>query len=283
MFITLILLLLAPVVGLFVFSLGVVFWTSMSHLKFVSYYRSQGETPPAMSARDWVSFYLNTLVGALHLLWWSIRATGQAKYRPPTTDESGRPVLCLHGIFMNSSCMWGIRRALEREGRGTRAVSMGVPIPTPLAYAGPLTSVMDEMAKAFPEKGFDVVAHSLGGVMLREVLRRRPDLAPRVGRIVTLGTPHHGTAFVRWIRIGPLYRMLNRKSEYLKELPDFLALAPSAGATTVTSKHDLVVYPPPMALLDGTDQITLDQVSHLGLMVRPKVMRVIIDSLQGRD
>ena len=181
---------------------------------------------------------------------------------------------------MNASCMWGIRQALEAAGRGTRAVSMGVPLPTPMAYAGPLIKVMDEMARMFPDQRFDVVAHSLGGVMVREVLRRRPDLAPRVGRIVTLGSPHRGTAFLRWMRFGPLYRMLSRQSTYLRDLPDFTALAPESVVTTVATQHDLVVYPIEQAFLPGANQVTLEQVSHLGLMVRPEVMEVILTALE---
>ena len=278
-----ILILLAPVAGILIFSMGTIFWTALSNWKFVAFYRTQDTAPPPMTPKEWVRFYRRTLVGALYLLWWSIRAAGQGKYHPPDAESTGRPVLCVHGIFMNSSCMWGIRRYLEQHGRGTRSVSLGVPLPTPLSYAGPLISVMDDMTRQFPGQQFDVVAHSLGGVMLREVLRRRPDLASSVGRVVTLGTPHRGTAFLRWMRFGPLYRILNRHSTYLKDLPNFTELAPDCEVTTVATRHDLVVYPIEMALLDGATQVRLDQVSHLGLMVRPEVMRIVLDSLSDRE
>lgn len=277
----LLLILIFPFVALFAYSVGAIFWTALSQLKFLAFYRREGLAPPPMTGQEWVRFYRRTLVGALYLLWWSIRAAGQAKYHPPAIEPTGRPVLCVHGVFMNSTCMWGIRRSLESEGRGTRSVSLGVPLPTPLSYAGPLIRVMDDMRRQFPEQKFDVVAHSLGGVMLREVLHRRSDLIPSVGRIVTLGTPHRGTAFLRWMRFGPLYRMLNRQSSYLKALPTFADLAPESPVTTVATRHDLVVYPVDMALLENTTQICLDQVSHLGLMVRPDVMRVIVDSLSA--
>ncbi len=279
---TLLYLLLAPIAGLILFSLTVVFWTGLSQLKFLAFYRGEGMPPPPMGAGGWALFYRRTLRGALYLLWWSIRAAGQAGYRQPAGRPSGRPVLCVHGIFMNSTCMWGIRSALQRDGRGTRSVSLGMPIPTPMVYAKPLASVMDEMATSFPDQGFDVVAHSLGGVMLREVLRQRPDLAPSIGRIVTLGTPHHGTAFVRWLRFGPLYQMLNRQSTYLRDLPAFAELAPAAKVTTVATRHDLVVYPIESALLAGTEKVILDDISHLGLMCQPAVMEIVVEALEDR-
>lgn len=271
--------LLAPIAAVALFCLGVFFWTALSHFKFVLFHRRESGGPPPMGRGEWVRFYLHTLQGAFLLLWWSIRGIGLAGYRSPRVPETGRPVLCVHGIFMNSTCMWGIRRALADAGRGTRAISLGVPLPTPLAYAGPLTRVMEQMASDFPESGYDVVAHSLGGVMLREVLRRRPELAARLKRVVTLGSPHHGTAFARWMRFGPLYRMLNRHSTYLAKLPTFAQLAPDVSATTVATTHDLVVYPTSMAHLEGARQITLDRISHLGLMVQPEVMGVIVEAL----
>jgi len=275
--------LLVPIAGLLLFCVGVIFWTGLSHLKFADFYRREGIKPPPLSSAEWIHFYIHTLQGALSLLWWSIRAAGLAKYRQPSGSPAGRPVLCVHGIFMNSTCMWGIRTALAGAGRGSRAISLGIPFPTPLAYAGPLTSVMEEMAGAFPQSGYDIVAHSLGGVLIREVLRRRPELASSIGRVVTLGSPHHGTGFLRWMRFGPVYKILNRNSTYLRDLPTLRQLAPSIEVTTVASRHDLVVYPTEMAHLDGARQVTLEKVSHLGMMVRDEVMRVILDTLDAES
>lgn len=175
--------------------------------------------------------------------------------------------------------MWGIRRRLERLGRPTLAVFMGIPFPTPLVYVGPLTRIMRELADRFPDEGFDLVAHSIGGVMIREVLRRNPDLADKVHRIVTLGSPHHGTAAVRWIRRGAIHRMLALGSDYLRQLADFRSLAAHADVTTVASQHDLVVYPVETSHLAGTRQVTLEEVSHLGLMTDPRALDEIAGAL----
>ena len=80
---------------------------------------------------------------------------------------------------------------------------------------------------------------------------------------------------VRWIKFGPIYNMLNLQSRYLKELGDFRALAPRAVATTVASWHDLVVYPVALCHLDGARQVTLETISHLGLMTQERVLDVV--------
>jgi len=149
---------------------------------------------------------------------------------------------------------------------------MGTPLPTPMSYAKPLAKVMQLLAEEFPDEGFDIVAHSIGGVMVREVLRQRPALAGSVHRILTLGSPHHGTAVVRWIKFGPIYQMLSIESRYLEDLGSFAQLAPGSAVTTVGTLHDLVVYPDWACHLDDTHQVTLERISHLGLMTEARAL-----------
>jgi len=277
------LLLLIPVALLLAFGGGVLFWAAFSQIRFLSYFRHQEKRPPALGLRGWLALYWQTLVGGYKLLWWVFRAAFHAGLRQPAGETTGRPVLCVHGLFLNSTCMWGIRRRLEGMGRPTRGVFMGAPLPSPMSYARPLARVMKELAASFPEEGFDVVAHSLGGIMTREVLRRHPELADSVHSIVTLGSPHHGTAVLRWLRHGPIYKMLARDSEYMENLGDFRTLAPASRVTTVAAHHDLVVYPLATAHLAGARQVTLSGVNHLGLTTDSRSFDEVAEALTESD
>ena len=268
----LLLVFLIPSVVLLAFGGGILFWAVVSQIRFFSYFKNRDPHPPALGILGWIDFYKETLLGAYKLLWWSVRGAFQAGPRRPEGEPTGRLVLCVHGLFMNSSSMWGIRQRLESRGRPTRGVFMGVPLPTPMTYLQPLARVMRELAREFPEEGFDIVAHSIGGVMIREVLRQNPGLADKIHQIVTLGAPHHGTAVVRWIKFGPIYTMLSLQSQYLQELDDFRILAPQAVATTVGSLHDLVVYPVEACHLEDTRQVSLETISHLGLMTQKRAL-----------
>ena len=265
-----VLLLLLSAALLSAFSITVLFWACFSQLRFLSYFRNQKDRPPPLGFEGWITFYWRTLKGAWVLLWWTFRAAFRSPLRQPKGVVTGKPVLCVHGLFLNDTTMWGIRQRLQSLGRPTRAIFMGLPIPTPMAYVEPLTRVMREMADRFPDEGFEVVAHSIGGVMVREVLTRNPELANSVHRIVTLGSPHHGTAVVRWIHFGPIHKMLALDSDYLKGLADFRTLAPSADVTTLATQHDLVVYPVWTSFLEGALRVTMSEVSHLGLLTEPR-------------
>ncbi len=264
--------LLVPVALLLAYGVGVLFWAAVSQIRAWDFFRHRDDSPPGLGLVGWLRFYQETLAGAYKLLWWSVRAAFQAGIRQPSGPKTGRTVLCIHGLFMNSSCMWGIRRHLESIGRPTRGVFMGLPLPTPMAYVGPLTRVMRELAEECREEGFDIVAHSIGGVMIREVLHRQPELAQGIRRVVTLGSPHHGTAVLRWIKHGPIYKMLSLDSRYLRELDDLQVLAPQTDTTTVGSQHDLVVYPVETCHLDGARPVTLETISHLGLMTEKRIL-----------
>lgn len=272
-------LLLIPVAIVAAYAIGVVFWTLLGQLRFLAFHHGEENPPSALGVAGWTRFYARTLRGAFLLLWWFFRAAFRDGLRGHPSADKKRPVLCVHGLFVNSTCMWGIRRHLEDQGRPTRAVFMGLPYPTPAVYAAPLTAVLREMKDQFPTEGFDIVAHSMGGIMLRQVLQENPGLDRAIRHIVTLGTPHHGTAFLPWMRQGPVYQMLRYRSDYLLHLPDFRAVAPHAAVTTIGTEHDLMVYPVETSHLEGAEWLTLSRVSHLGLTTEPAVMRLVAETL----
>ena len=175
--------------------------------------------------------------------------------------------------------MWGIRRRLEELGRPTRAVFLGEPYRSADFYAKALARAMRELQRSFEGVGFDVVAHSMGGLITRKVLSEESTLAADARRIVTLGSPHHGTGLLSWIRFGPVYEMMSLESDFIRELPDFRVSAPDAVVTTVATEQDLIVYPLETCFLPGSREVTLNGLGHLGLLTDPEAVEVVAESL----
>jgi pimeloyl-ACP methyl ester carboxylesterase len=250
-------------------------WILLAHIRYISYHRRQGLAVPRLGPGGWVIFYARMLAAIATLSWWFIHGMSQEGLRSPADGKRGKPVLCVHGFHMNGTCMWGLRRALERRGRPTRALSLGWPYRPAASYAEALTTVMIEMQAAFPEEGFDIVAHSMGGLIVRMVLAQRPELAGAIGRVVTLGTPHHGTAFLRTIRRGPVYDMMSRESLFLATLPDFRQTVPSSDVVTVAADPDLVVYPIDTNHLAGARALNLRREGHSSLLTHPPAVELV--------
>lgn len=135
-------------------------------VRFVGYHRRRQLAYPALGWAGWAAFYLRTVASALRLWWWW-RAFLADGLRIPPGATAEPAVLYVHGFHMNGTSMWGIRRALERRGRATQAVSLGLPYRSAEVYARSLVRAMGRLLAAAPGGKIDVVAHSMGGLVLR--------------------------------------------------------------------------------------------------------------------
>jgi triacylglycerol lipase len=205
------------------------------------------------------------------------RGLGRSGLRSPR-ESRGRPVLCVHGFTQNGTNFWGLRRACEARGLATLAVNLGLPFRSVERYVPRLVRSM-EAALADSEQ-LDVVCHSMGGVVLRAALATRPDLAPRLRTIVTLGSPHRGTLYARgfeWFSADT--RELAFGSQLLDRLPTLAHLAPAARVVTISAGWDLIVYPTSSCHAQGGTEVTLPATGHCGLLTSGRARRAVLEAL----
>jgi pimeloyl-ACP methyl ester carboxylesterase len=197
-------------------------------------------------------------------------------------QRAGRTVVCVHGYSQNATNFHGLRRALEAAGRPTVAVSLGYRLAPIGWYVAALERALQRLAGEHPE-GLDLVAHSMGGVLVRLVLQRRPDLREALHTVVTLGSPHRGTAAARGIPWVPEIRALKRRSEVLASLPQLPELLPHARVVTIAGDHDTIVYPLDTALVPGTEQIVLRGIGHAGLLTDRIAWDAVVAALSSAE
>lgn len=243
--------------------------------RFVGYHRHKGIESPPLSIR----LALHELTAVLQVAWWHVRAVLSDGLRTPS-EVRGRPVVCVHGYSQNATNLWAIRRALEHHGRPTLGISLWHRLAPMSWYARRLEGRLEALAASLDE-GFDVVAHSMGGVVLRMVLDRRPDLRRAIHSVVTLGTPHRGTAAVRGMPWLPELRALSRRSDLLQQLPLLRELLPHAQLVTVGSTGDTVVYPVASTLEPYTQNVLLHEIGHTGLLTHQRALAVVCQALSA--
>lgn len=194
--------------------------------------------------------------------------------------EQAPDVLAIHGYTQNPSNWRGLQQRLASDGRRVRGVFLGFAWPWRRVegYAAPLERALEELAAE--ARQVDVVVHSMGGLVLRELLHRRPDLRPVVGRVVTMGTPHGGTAAARWGLVHPLGQ-LRHGSGWLARLPALSELLPAERVATIGSTMDLIVYPASTTRQPGAEHREFDHVGHAGLLTDDRVLQTAVELLRG--
>jgi len=125
---------------------------------------------------------------------------------------------------------------------------------------------LDQIARDHPGVEVDLIAHSQGGLVVREALWHEYDALdrrlPPVAHVITLGTPHHGadlaTMMTRVLRGVPVK---GRAGRQLAETSDFIRalnnrpLPPGLRFTSIASKDDLIVATPRSRVRDATNVV----------------------------
>ncbi|MBW3501168.1 MULTISPECIES: triacylglycerol lipase [Janthinobacterium] len=189
----------------------------------------------------------------------------------------GLPVLLVHGYVCNGGYWTKLSRQLARAGIVHKAIDLE-PINADIEEFVPL--VEQAITELCARTGTDrviLVAHSMGGLVARAWLRHYG--AARVARIVTIGTPHHGTALAN-LAAGANARQMSRvdgtPSGWLAQLAASETPETRALITSIYSHHDNIVAPQASAQLPGARNIAFGGIGHVALASDARVLRQLL-------
>ena len=130
-------------------------------------------------------------------------------------------------------------------------------------HAAELRAAIESLSDDTGVERIAVVAHSMGGLALRQYLTTAA--RPRVHTAIFVGTPHHGTwmAYLAWGAGGAEMRP---NSPFLRQL-NTRSLPPGVQAHCISTAIDSRVVPGSSALLTGA------QCHHVRLPTHPRMMR----------
>lgn len=184
------------------------------------------------------------------------------------------PVILVHGLYHNPAAWFVLRRRLARAGFGqVRCFGYASFGRSFEAIAGDLAALLLAVAKDAPGGRVALVGHSLGGLVIRAACadaRVAGGTGCRVAGVVTLGTPHRGSALAGMLGQGRLARGLAPGGEVIslvRALPCF----PGPGLSLYTPT-DGMVLPLSGSFLDereraaGWAERALPPTSHVGLL-----------------
>ncbi|OEZ81534.1 extracellular esterase EstB precursor [Janthinobacterium sp. HH104] len=189
----------------------------------------------------------------------------------------GLPVLLVHGYVCNGGYWTKLSRQLARAGIVHKAIDLE-PINADIEEFVPLVEqAITELCARTGSDRVILVAHSMGGLVARAWLRHYG--AARVARIVTIGTPHHGTALAN-LAAGANARQMSRvdgtPSGWLAQLAASETPETRALITSIYSHHDNIVAPQASAQLPGARNIAFGGIGHVALASDARVLRQLL-------
>jgi triacylglycerol lipase len=200
-------------------------------------------------------------------------------------EAAGTPILLIHGMVDNRSIFTVLRRSLERRGFH-RVLSLNYSVRTGdvRAAAERLSAHVEGICADTGFERIHVIGHSMGGLIARYYVQCLGG-DERVHTLVTLGSPHRGTATAYLVpyRLG---RQLRPGSDVVTELA-----APVAHCRTrflaVWSDLDQMIMPKGHARIDHPDlvarNVLVPGVGHMSLPIHRRAVHEISMTLAQLD
>ncbi|XLZ72221.1 alpha/beta fold hydrolase [Massilia sp. SR12] len=189
----------------------------------------------------------------------------------------GLPVLMVHGYGANGGFWVHLAAQLEAQGFSHATVDLEPVFGDIEDYALQLEQAAQGLLAASGSGRLVIVAHSMGGLVARAWLRRFG--AARVARIITLGTPHHGTDLAH-MGPGDNARQMRRDAEWLAQL-DAADRGQRGLMTSIYSWHDNIIAPQDSCHLPGARNIALHGIGHVALGRHPAITKHILAEIMG--
>lgn len=200
-------------------------------------------------------------------------------------EAAETPIVLVHGMVDNRSIFTVLRRSLRRRGFHRVLAINYSPLTSDVRIAA--DNLAERVESVCEENGFErihLIGHSMGGLVARYYVQRLAG-DDRVQTLVTLGTPHGGTASAYLIphRLG---RQLRPDSDLVAELAE-----PAPGCRTrflaVWSDLDQLIVPKRAARVDHPDldarNVLVRGVGHMSLPIHRRTVHEISTALAGVD
>lgn len=238
---------------------------------------------PAIKAsqEEWlIAWFQETKIAFLVFVWrqpffWK-RFRDSVKQRESDTpvNQKHTAVVFIHGLVCNRGFWHPWMRRLREDGGLYVSVNLEPVFADIDYYAGQIEEAVTR-AEALSDFKPVLVCHSMGGLVARAWLVASPGNRDRIKRIITIGTPHHGTWLARWSQTvnGKQMRL---SSTWIRQLEAREVEAGTSGLTSMLtcwySNADNIVFPPRVATMKDADNRFVSGVPHVALAFHPRVM-----------
>ena len=189
---------------------------------------------------------------------------------------SAPPVLLLHGYGCNSG-YWAHLAPMLDAAHISHATLDLAPVTASIdAYVPLVEQGVGALLAATGAEHVVIVAHSMGGLVARAWMRAHG--VDHVARVITLGTPHHGTSLASF-GVGANAMQMRRNGEWLRDLAASETAATRALITSIFTHHDNIVAPQTSSELEGARNMAFGGVGHVALGANKRILAAVMQEL----
>jgi triacylglycerol esterase/lipase EstA (alpha/beta hydrolase family) len=193
-------------------------------------------------------------------------------------EARGLPVLLIHGYVCNSGYWLRMSSLLTRariSHYGIDLEPLGASIDD---FVPQVHAAVEHLRAQTGSERVVILAHSMGGLVARAYLRRHGDR--HIARVITLGTPHHGTALAHF-GLGSNAAQMRRDSEWLGSLAASEANLQRALFSSIYSVHDNIIAPQNSSDLPGARNLVFGAIGHVALGLHPRIMQCALAEIEA--
>lgn len=216
---------------------------------------------------------------------WTMVLARPGRIHPASRAGGVPPVLLLHGYGASGGYWARLGPLLDAAGISHASVDLAPVAASIDDYVPAVEAAVAGLCAATGAPRVAIVAHSMGGLVARAWMRTHG--TGRLARLVTLGTPHHGTALARF-GLGINARQMRCSSpecasDWLQTLAAGETPEQRALVTSIYSHHDNIVSPQTSSVLPGAHSIAFAGVGHVALGSNPRVLAALMRELAALD
>jgi triacylglycerol esterase/lipase EstA (alpha/beta hydrolase family) len=161
--------------------------------------------------------------------------------------------------------------------RGVYSLSYGPPLASIESFADQLAGKIDAIIAATGARRVMIVAHSMGGLVARAYIRKQG--TGKLARVLTIGTPHHGSMHA-WFFPGESLREMRPGNAWLAAL-NRERVDTALRFVSLWSWHDSMVAPQTSSELPGAVDVALAGIGHNALLGEPEVLAYALAEIEA--
>ncbi len=254
-------------------ALAGVYIAYMAILFIATYHLNRNEAEPRATLGALVQAFLREACTAPVVFLW--RQPFRSQAIPdflPSSDKTG--VVFIHGFFCNRAFWTPWMAQLLSDKRVFASVTLEPAFGSIDDYASLVEAAVAKVTLATGQPP-TLICHSMGGLAARAWLRSNPANEARIQRIITMGTPHFGTALSTEKALLPLTntQQMQRMGAWTQQLAKDEPPARYGKFTCWYSNCDNIVVPTSTATLPGADNRLVTAQGHISMAFDEKVMQ----------